>query len=353
LYLVRPNGLLFLPGILWLYRCKRKAGAGVGWRHPVLAFAGFLLVAGPWMIRTAHHFGNPLHIAGNAGLLRDAGQSHTLTLFQYLAEHNPWFPLQRFFVGIPRFFAILDHYEHGLEIAPLLAAAAALALRRPFFGPFLSAGFLISGAVCGYAAYNGWAAVRYMSPMLPFIYAYGLSSLPLLFQRRFPAFPAAPHAAAETGKPRAVFGIGAGAILLLLLPVAQPHRFYQRVLKPDPAYAASLADHLRRLQARVPAGGTYYAGSLCAVNFLAPGRDCVGLQELYDTTWFSRSMAAFRPGLVALTPKEAADGSMRAALDRMRAGGYAPDTLDAGPLAVHFSLHPAAPPGVPPEGGAP
>jgi hypothetical protein len=340
LYLVRPNGLLFLPGLAWLYWRRRKDG--ISWRHPALAFACFALVVSPWLLRTALHFGNPFHIAGNAGLLREVGQPHTYTLFQYLAQHNPWYPLQRFIFGVPRFLLTLDEFEHGLERVPLLAVAAALVLRRGFFGPFLAAGFALSAAVCAYAAYDGWAPIRYMSPMLPLVYAYGLSALPDLFQRLFqrlvhrpfPNMPAAPEGPA--------FAVGATGILLLLLPVFHPHRFYERRLAPDPGYPEALADHLRRLRETVPAGGRYYAGALCKVNFLAEGRDCVGLQELYDPDWFPRSMAAFHPEWVALTRAETADSAMQAALETMRAAGYTADTLDSGPLAVWFSLTPPA-----------
>ncbi len=327
LYLVRPNGLLFVPGILWLY--WRRRHLGLTWKHPALALTCFGLVIAPWLLRTAHHFGNPLHIAGNAGMLREAGQPHTYTLFQYLAQHNPWYPLQRFLFGVPRFFRILHQSEHGLEALPLLAAAAAVFLRRPFFGPFLASGFLISGLICCYAAYDGWAPIRYMSSLLPFLYAYGLAALRSLFRRRFPS-----------ASKRSGFLTGCAVILLLLLPVVQPHRYYERTLKPAPGFSRHQAAYLDSLQARVAPGESYYAGSLCAINFLTQGRRCVGLQELYDPTWFSRSMEAFHPRLVALTHGETADTAMQAALAKMRREGYTADTLAVLPLGVLLALSP-------------
>jgi hypothetical protein len=281
----------------------------------------------PWLIRTYLHFGNPFHIAGNAGFLREAGQSHTLTLFQFMAQHNPYFPLERVVIGVPRFLSTLNFFEHGLEIVPLLAAFVALLLRRSFFGPFLSAGFMLSGAICCYSAYSGWAGIRYMSSMLPFLYAYGLSTLPVLFAKLFPA-----------ASKRFSFVIGITGILVLLWPVFHPHRFYERKLIPADSLNVERADHIRRLNKLVPTAERYYAGTLCEVNFLTLNRDCVGLQELYDTTWFTRSMKAFHPGFMVLTHKETGDSLMQATFKRMRAAGYTHDTLDSGPLAVYLAL---------------
>lgn len=341
LYLVRVNGILMLPGVLWLYFARRRAPLTL--RHPLAAFGAFALVISPWLVRTALTFGQPFHIAGSGGLLRDPTrpetQSHTLGILDYFSQFDPWFPLERLAVGAVNFLRDLHRYEHGLEVAPLLLASAALALRRPFLGPGLLPGFLLMGAASCYAAYNSWAGVRYMSGLLPFVYAYGLSALPYLAGRLAGRLPGGPRA-------RRMLPIAGGlAIALLLLPVIQPHRFYQRKFSAAAAagpypYRAPLADHLARLARLVPPDGRYYAASLCSVNFLAPGRGCVGLQELYDPAWFARSREAFRPGIVALTHGETGSPALQAALRRMREEGYAQDTLEAGTLGIYLSLRP-------------
>jgi len=344
LYLVRANGILFLFGVVWLYWRRRKSR--LTWRHPAAAFACFGVVTGPWLIRSARYFGSPFHVAGSAGMLREAGQSHTLSVAQYFSQHQTLFPLLRVATGAVRFFETLHFFEHGLETVPLLLALGALCLRRSFLGPFLGAGFLFTFAASAYIAFDSWAGVRYMSPLLPFVYAYGLS-LPCAWisaRSGNTVMPPLPLMA------RAAFRAPAGVliILLLLLPVLGPHRYYARKFATAPgrppayAYRQDLADHLSRLTAHLPAGGRYYAGSLCKVNFLVEDRDCVGLQELYDPTWFPRSLAAFHPSLIVLTHAETKDSLMLAALATMRNGGYTQDTLESGPLAVYLSMRPKA-----------
>ncbi|MDQ3001025.1 MAG: glycosyltransferase family 39 protein [Fibrobacterota bacterium] len=342
LYMVRVNGILFLSGVAWLYWSKRKSS--ISWKHPAAALAAFTLVAAPWLIRTWMHFGSPFHIAGSAGLLREPGQTHTLNIAQYLANHDVLFPLRRIVVGTFEFFQYLHHYDHGLEAAPLILAACALILRRRFPSPFLTAAFLLTFAASAYASYHSWAGVRYMSGLIPFVYAYGLSLVPSLFPSRETFAGLAKSAAWSKFSGMLPFVAGVLAILLLLLPVLHPHRFYERkfsqriaVNGPYP-YRQDLAEHLSRLASRLPPGGRYYAASLCNVNFLLPERGCVGLQELYDPTWFSRSLTAFRPSLIALTHAETRSAPMLAALERMRSEGYAPDTLEHGAMAVYLSL---------------
>jgi hypothetical protein len=340
LYLVRVNGILFVPGIAILFWSRRRE---VAWNRPVLAAAAFILVASPWLARTAIDFGNPLHFAGSGGLLRDPGaaatQSHTLTAAEYFGRHDVLFLPRRLVLGAGRLLRDIHRFEHGLEIIPLALAVCAAARRRSFFGPAYAAGFLLTMLACAYAAYNSWGGVRYASGLLPLAYAYGFSLAPPLFAARVPARPgwvtrALPYAA------------GALGLLLVASPVIPPHRFYERALpkalaaRGPYAYRSAVAGHLSVLESRLPPGGHYYAASLCQLNFLAPDRYCVGLQELYDTTWFARSLAAFHPALVALTPAEAETPELKAALARMRDGGYAPVTLDSGAFAVYYALRP-------------
>lgn len=342
LFLVRVNGILFLSGIAALWFLRRRE---LTLKHPAAACLAFALVASPWLIRNAMAFGNPFHFAGSGGLLRDPGvaatQSHTLGFFEYFGRHDALFPLRREVLGAWRFLRDLHAFEHGAQAAPLLLALAAAALRRRFFNPFLVAGFLLTFAACAYAAYNSWAGVRYMSSLLPFVYAYGLSILPPLLD--FRGWFAGSGARARLAGALAT-GLG---ILLLLAPTIHPHRHYARkhsaALEAGGAYAyrEPQAEHLAALEALLPPGGRYYAASLCYLNFLAPDRGCVGLQELYDPAWLPRSLEAFRPGLVALTRQELRDSVLAGALARLRAEGYLRDTLAAGERAVYFAVDPA------------
>jgi hypothetical protein len=328
LYLVRTNGILFLSGIPWLWWRNRRR---LSWKHPAIAIACFALVAAPWLIRSAVHFGNPLHVAGNAGMLREHGESHTLSAAEYFSHYDALFPLKRLGMGLLNFFSTLRFYEHGLEVVPLVLIPIAAFLRRPFFNSFLTAGFSISFLASIYASYHSWAGVRYMSGLLPLAYAYGLGAVPALASRL--PIPRAGRAAPGLA--------GTACILLLLTPVVYPHRFYERKLAhPSGNLGRPLAEHLDLIRETVPAGGAYYAASLCRVNFLAEGLNCVGLQELYDTSWFSRSLRAFHPGLIALTHGETGDGAMQKALSLMRERGYTQDTLASGTLGVYLTIRP-------------
>lgn len=323
LYLVRVNGILFLPGVFWLYWMRRNTP--LTWMHPAITMLAFCVIVAPWLIRTHINFGSPFHFAGSGGLLREPGQSHTMTLFQYFSGHNLIFPFERIGVGIFRFSKTLHFYEHGLEIIPLLLVLVAVASRRMFYNPLITLGFLLTFLASAYSAYNSWAGVRYMTGLMPLIYAYGFSAIP-----------------ASWSSKRIPFVLG---IILLWLPVFYPHRFYERKFSSRIAaqgtypYRTDLSDHLNLLATRLPAGGHYYAASLCNVNFLVADRYCVGLQELYDPTWFSRSRDAFHPSLIVLTHSETQDSVMLAAFSKMRSEGYFPDTVENGKLAIYFSLH--------------
>jgi len=341
LYLVRVNAILFLPGVPWLW--FRRRDEPLRWTHPALAMLAFFLIAAPWLLRSAFAFGNPFHFAGSGGLLRDPGsvltQSHTLTAAEYFRRHDVFFFPRRLILGAAHLFRDLHRCEHGLEAAPLILALWGLFRRRPFFGPAFAAGFLLTSLACAFAAYNSWAGVRYFSGVAPLLYAYGFSQIPIaaagIPPRFFPQgrFP-----------PRLRFSAGAAGIALVLAPVAFPHRYYERVLTgalaaAGPyAYRPAVAEHLAKLTRDVPPGGDYYAASLCNLNFLAPDRFCVGLQELYDPSWYPRSVAAFHPAWVALTRPEMVDSALKAALGRMRDGGYTPVTVDSGSLARYLAL---------------
>ncbi len=329
LFLIRPNGLLFLSGIPVLFWTRKKCG--LTWKHPLFALLGFLFLASPWLIRTAYHFGNPFHIAGNAGMLRLPGESHTLSVHQFLDRHGILFPVVRLFIGCKNFFMNLHYFEHGLEIIPLVLSLYCIVKKQKFFSPGLLAGYLLMLAACMYSAYDSWAGVRYMSALLPLFYAYGFSaitqsnvfkySMPNEFQLKF--FPLL---------------LSFGLIGLILLPVINPHRFYERKYSNTHFDQEYLNDHLKSLKEIVPENSNYYAASLCKINFFTENRGCIGLQELYDPTWFARSIQSFQPKWVFLTQEEMQNAELIQALSQMKREGYTQDTLRINANFVYLNL---------------
>lgn len=337
-YLVRSNGILFLPGIFGLYywiNLKRKQNK-ISIVKPILSVIGFLFITGPWLIRSTFYFGSPFHVAGSAGMLRDNGQSHTLTVSQFLAMHPPLYPFERMAVGFWNFFSTLHFFEHGLEVVPLLMVLVAAYGRKSFLSPGLLFGFVLTFMASVYVSFDSWAGLRYMSSLMPFIYAYGLSQLFIFIDKQMLRL--------KSVSPLSIFSQRYAPLIviaLLLATVIGPHRFYERKYSlPIAPYSQNLNEHFTRLGRLVPDNENYYALSICKVNFLIENKNCVGLQELYDTTWFTRSYAKFHPQILILTPDEINDTAMIHAREKMKRSGFNTDTLEIGPLAVYLKLNP-------------
>ena len=168
LYCIRPNGILFGAGILWLYFTERKRGCTI--QLTLIGMASMTLVMLPWLLRTWYWFGNPFHIATNATFFRgSASDSINLSLGQYLSMYGFFYPLKATFLGIGNFWTTLHFFEHGLQILPLIGVAIGLATRRRFFNPFVSASFLVTFIACSYASRIGgsWDGVRFFSRSFP------------------------------------------------------------------------------------------------------------------------------------------------------------------------------------------
>lgn len=397
LYLIRPNGILMLAGAPWLawpwvtapggeatsrstawqkMRALTQRLSWLGW--------GWLAMTGAWLWRTAHYFGNPFHIAGSAGLLRDhVGQSHQEAFGDFFQRHAFAYPGWRIANGWINLLKDWHTFEYGLEIIPWIGLVFGMGLwlwRR--FGQasafpraiveagaeqeanrdsqhgalsppvpsgypgFFLIGLALNLTACAYAAFDSWAGLRYASAFIPWIYALGLFPLALggeSLARRI-AWLRSPWR-----KTCLFLALG----FLLLLPVVNPYRYFIRASQADgqadenrrearQAYLATLAKHLRE-------PGIYYAKSMCQLNFMTRNR-CVGLQELYDSSWFERSERAFRPGLLVIGTGEEADPDMQEAMARMRGEAFTLDTLEETALAVFLAIgRPAKTKSLPPD----
>jgi 4-amino-4-deoxy-L-arabinose transferase-like glycosyltransferase len=148
LYLVRPNGILFGCGFLWLFlRSFGKKGKTTG--NVLLGLVVMGLIMGPWLARNFIFWGNPFHIAGSAGLLRvSADEPLTYSVFDFLKIHGALYPFKAVCIGCWHFIVTLHFFEHGLEIIPLAFCALGLFLRVPGYNSFVVAALLVSFASC-------------------------------------------------------------------------------------------------------------------------------------------------------------------------------------------------------------
>jgi 4-amino-4-deoxy-L-arabinose transferase-like glycosyltransferase len=314
LTLIRPNALLMFSALVYQFVLNHRRHQ-LPWNRIVMASLVCVLVISPWLIRNWIFFENPFHIAGSAGLLRDRiDQTHLLGVGQYLQNHSWLFPIKRWVFGIGYFFTTLHFLENGLEVLPLMALFGSILFTKDvLFSPLLGASFLISFAACAFASWHSWAGVRYFSAYLPFLYGFGIFYTEVgLSQLKFK-------------KP--LHGLMlCGVILVFLSPVINAHRYYERKYHNQRSAAAAIEIHLKALEKWVPANGAYYAKNLCQLNFLTD-RHCIGLQELYDSTWFGRSKTTFQPTLIALRRDEEGTSDVKEALSRYRAAGFIMDTV--------------------------
>ncbi len=331
LYLVRPNALLFVPAIVWHFLRRRKSHS-LPWPHLGFALLAMALVMSPWLLRTAWQFGNPFHIAGNAGLLRaSSSEPTTLSLVEFLTRHGVLFPLERVIKGIGGFWKALDFYEHGRQILPLAAVAGALLFRRPFFSPFASAGYLLSFSACIYVSYGSWAGTRYFSAFLPLLFAFGLAAV-------FQGIRGAASLPVFGNRGALVKHSLSGLVLVALaFTFYHPHRFFIRQYSGPSEWRSELQEHLNIHGEILEPGEAYYARRLCQVNFLTSAQ-CIGLHEFRDSLWVDRSRRQFSPRYVMLTHTETRDESLRRALSQMERDGLRLDTLRTGKAAVYFRI---------------
>ncbi|MDD5673780.1 MAG: glycosyltransferase family 39 protein [Chitinivibrionales bacterium] len=301
LYLVRPNAVLFAPAIvfagIWYFKTRK-----IPLWHSFLALGAMFAVMTPWLARSWLQFGNPFYIAGNAGLLSPSmNQTAGFSVGGFIGLHNGLLPLKALAKGFLNLTDTLNFFEHGLEILPLAFAAVALLQKRTFYNALAAAGFLLSFCACCYVGYaRSWAAVRYLLPFMPFVYAYGVHAMIGLGEKASGRF-----------FPR-LRGMAAPFVLAVcLIPVVNPHRYYERTLAAAPKTDRCFAEYVSAITDLVGQNQTYCAGSLAQLNFLC-NRNCVGIQAFFDSSKVDTVVARFRPKMIVVTVAEEKDPTMQA-----------------------------------------
>ena len=281
----------------------------------------------PWLLRSYFIFGNPFHIAGSAGLLRSSsGEPATYSFLTFLREYGVFFPFKRILWGFINFWKPLQFYEHGLQIVPLFFTVIGLIIRKRFYNPFVSSGFLITFILCCYVCYSSWAGVRYFSSFLPFVYAYGVHTFIYLLEK--------------WGGKRKYVGITAMIIfcVIVLSFIFYPHRFYERkYAAPPPDTEIGVSKYIKVLKRHLKNEDHYMADGLCQLNFLAD-RNCVGLQGYNIASWLPSAFEKFNPKLLAFTHAEAESERGEKILNILKKQGYRIEQKDSCLLAIFYSV---------------
>lgn len=317
LYLVRPNAILFscvfvCYALLSLYRYRSM-------RRPVIT--GVLIMTAimlPWLIRSWVLFGNPFHLAGSAGLLcKSVHDPQPLSFSEFIRTNGTVYFVKSSFFNIHSFFSLLHNQEHGLELIPLFGCITGIIRRKVFFNTPIALGFALSLFACTYtSAYGSWAGVRYFSPFLPFVYAYGIFQIFEIGDaalRKFSPFTQ------RVAKP--VFA--AILICILCAPVFYPQRYYERFYACAmrmPHGSTNYAAYYTALKSRCAAHPFYYAGALAQINF-GTDLNCVGIQGIYTAADIRKSQQAFHPALMALLPQEFANPDFTELMNTLKNDG--------------------------------
>jgi hypothetical protein len=312
LYLVRPNGILFIAGIALYFIISRKSQK-INIRFPIAAIVTALIITLPWLIRTYYHFGNPFHIAGSAGLLRANFQEPlTYSFSDFVRIHGIWYFFDSIKYGVVKFFEILDFQEHQLEIIPLLSCIAGILLRIPFFSPVVLISFIITFFACAYSSHESWAGVRYFSSFIPFIYAYGIHSLLVLTRKYLP----------KKVLSLTVIKVFVPAILIIVcaLPVYYPHRYYEKTFS-KPFTKLSYDAYYTELARMTEHNKYYFANSLAQLNF-ATSLNCIGMNIFLDENEILRAQDHFKPSLMVLTKDEWESARIKKLINALEKNGY-------------------------------
>jgi hypothetical protein len=333
LYLVRPNAILFLVGLVPLAFSQRNGGH-VPWKAVAASLGAFCLTAMPWLARNAIMFGNPFHFAGSGGLLRLSGSDPlTFSVVDFVKQYGPFKPLGALCEGYVSFFTDLHFFEHGLEIIPCALVCVALARRQRFYNGFIAAGIALTFVLCCYTEYNAWGGIRYFSSVIPFVYAYGVNELFTLFrpvEHRIAAVMPAPQAAARS----VIFMLCA---CLFLFPVLYPHRFYERKYSAAFRQDFPYTDYSAKLSSLLPGNKSYLADAMAQLNFQWR-YNCVGIQFYFDSTDVPRAMETFAPTLAVLTRDELAVPRIQGILRELDREGYSALAADSIAGVTFFTI---------------
>lgn len=327
LYLIRPNGMLFAAALffysLWAFFSLKTPK-----KYIVSGLIIMIVVMLPWLLRSWIVFGNPFHLAGSAGLLRasetDPG---TYSILDFSKIYGPLYFAKAILANITTYFSILHEQEHGLELVPLLFCLPGIIRRKPFFNGMVLMGFLLTFLACAYtSAMHSWAGNRYFSPLLPFVYAYGISHIFLgidAVASRFNHFYKTLISYAAT-----ILVTGG-----LLLPVFYPHRYYERYFAKSPVCNKDYSTYYAVLKSKLPEHPFYYAGSLAQINF-ATGLNCVGMQHVFDEKEILKAQRTFHPKLLALRPYEFEHPYFEKLMQALNDNGYDLEETSADSFAV-------------------
>jgi hypothetical protein len=288
----------------------------ISWRTAAGAFSVMLLIMLPWLIRSWIFFGNPFHLADAGGLLRTGvSQPGTYSLGDFIRQYGGLYFIQQTAHNAGSFFRILHGQEHGLEAIPLIFCLVGIVRRAPFFNGFAATGFLLSLCACFYTSLAGsWAGVRYFSPFLPFVYAYGISRIFYWSDRMVTRLPV-------RWNRFLMIALFPAIIAILVAPVYYPHRFYERYYATAPKGNRDFTAYYAELGRQLGEKQHYYAGSLAQINF-ATGLNCIGIQHRFEETDLGRAQKKFNPALLALTPVEMKTPYFIRLLDALKADGY-------------------------------
>lgn len=328
LYLVRPNGILFIAGIIFYFLIFRKSQKIKVW-FPAAAIITAFIITLPWLVRTFYHFGNPFHIAGSAGLLRASVQEPlTYSFSDFLRIHGISYFFDSIGHGFFNFFEILDFQEHQLEIIPLLFCIAGAVLRIRFYSPVVLISFLITFLACAYSACHSWAGVRYFSSFIPFLYAYGIHSLLVMSRKYF----------FEKYYTSNFFKISSAAILIgiVAIPVFYPHKHYERTFS-KPFKKLSYDKYYENLTRMTAKNNYYFACSLAQMNF-ATTLNCIGMNIFLDEKEILKAQNHFNPSLMVLTKEEFESERIKKLINTLEANGYGLKVIQEDSFATFVSI---------------
>jgi len=340
LYYIRLNGILFLAGLpVHLFFNRKNARPALV--HTGTALAVFLVVASPWMVRSYVLFGNPLHVAGGAGVLRLAAvDPRTWTVFEFIARYSPLVFPKATAVGFWRFFSALHFFEKNLFILPLAGLLFAKVRTRTAGDPLIAGGVFATLLACFYISHHeSWAAVRYMSSLLPFLYASGIRELLRSISR-------------ATVNRHALLRATAPALpaLLILSTVYYPHRFYLRHFYVPSPCTRSPERHAATLDSLIDTSAYYFADAYGQFAFMSTRR-CVGIQAYVDSSLMNLYCKRYHPALLVLNENEYHDRRINGILHAMNRLGYhteAPLRVDGG---IYLRINHAT--GLPADQGTP
>jgi hypothetical protein len=329
LYYIRPNGILLLAG-LPVYLFFNRTDGKKAFTRTGIALAAFLVITAPWFLRYIVLFGNPIHIAGGANLLRASSEDpFTWTFMDFVNKYSPLILVKMSAIGSISFFKVLHFFEKILFILPFAGVLIRFIRSRGRCNMLLSPFYVLTLAACFYLSYRqSWAAVRYMVPLLPFVYAYGIAELHRLS-----------NLAARFLPNRLRLLPTAALLVLLLAPVYYPQRYYLRAYADATDVDRTYSRHRELLERLVPEDGYYLADSYGQLAFLST-RNCVGLQSNVDSTMLPEFLARYHPTLLILSTGEESDPRIRSIFNEIVRAGVHPEPATREDGATYYRLQP-------------